>query len=101
MGTCSVLPQGVAGTAHGTYERLLSGRVYLLPEVRDVDVDQVGRQGKVIIPNTREQELTRQHAAVVSGHELEQIVLAGRQFYVPIGPPHLAGGGVDLEVRHT
>src|SRR5829696_7492835 len=101
MGTCSGLPQSVAGAAHGAYERLLSRRVYLLPEVRDVNVDQVGRQGEVIIPNTREQELTRQHAAVVSDHELEQIVLASRQFYLPVRPSHLAGGGVDLEVRHA
>src|SRR5919112_3116305 len=101
MDTRSGLPQGVSGTAHGAYELVLPGRVYLFPEVGDVDVDQVGRQGEVVIPHPREEEFAGEHAAMVSGHELEQVVLAGRQLYLPVGPPHLAGGGVDLQVSHA
>src|ERR687897_81884 len=101
MGTCSGLPQGVAGTTHGTNELLLTGRVHLLPEVGDVDVDQIGRQGEVIIPHPREEKLAGEYAAVVAGQELEQVVLAGSQLYLPFGPPHLARGGVDLQIRHA
>src|SRR5215213_7208265 len=101
MDTCSGLLQDVSDPAHRAYEVHLARGVHLFPEVGDVDVDQVGRQAELLVPHPREEELAGEHPTRVSGHELEQLVLAGCQFYLSVGATHLAGGGVDLEVRYA
>src|SRR5215210_4638675 len=100
MAKRSSLPQGVAGTPYGPDQLLLTGGVYLSPEVAYVDVDQVGRQTKLFVPHTREEEVAGENPPSISGHKLEQFELAGRKLYLPLSPPYLPGGRIDLKVGH-
>src|SRR5215210_5151071 len=78
MGMCSRSLQGVASPTHSADQLLLTRGVHLSPEVADVNVDQVGRQAELLSPHAREQEIAGEYPAIILGHELEQLVLAGR-----------------------
>src|SRR5215216_3347271 len=101
IGKCSSPLQGVARPTHGADQLLLTRSVHLSPEVANVDIHHVGGKAELPVPDAREQEIAGEHPARVLGHKLEQLVLAGRQLYLPPIPPHVASGGVDLEVCHT
>src|SRR5919112_2197901 len=100
IGTVSSPPQRVASPSHCADQALLPGGVHLLPQVTDVDIDEVGCQAELLVPDAREEEIPGEHAPGISGHELEQFELAGRKLYLPLGPPYPAGRGVDLEVAN-
>src|SRR3712207_9204789 len=93
--------QGVACPSDSADEAHLSRRIYLFPEVADVDIYQNGGEATILVPHTREQQLAREHPSGVAGHELEQLVLARGELDLSVPPPHLVGGCVDFEVRHA
>src|SRR5215217_2754494 len=72
MGKCSRPLQGVARPTHGADQLLFTRGVHLSPEVADVDIHHVRGKAELLVPDARE------HPARVLGHELEQLVLAGR-----------------------
>src|SRR5918998_4451345 len=101
IGKFSSLPQRVASPPHRADQALLPRGVHLLPQVTDVDVDEVRGQAELLVPDAREEEIPGEYPSGISGHELEQLVLAGRKLYLPVGPPHLPGRGVDLQIGNT
>src|SRR5215210_4014328 len=101
IGKFSRPPQRVAGPSHRADQALLPGGVHLLPQVTDIDVDEVGRQAELLVPHAREEEIPGEHPPGISGHKLEQFVFAGRKLYLPVGPSHLPGRGVDLQLSNT
>src|SRR5215217_2636043 len=72
MGKCSRPLQGVARPTHGADQLLFTRGVHLSPEEADVDIHHVKGKAELLVPDARE------HPARVLGHELEQLVLAGR-----------------------
>src|SRR5215208_2108118 len=78
IGKSSIPLQGVASPAHGADQLLLTRGVHLSPEVADVDIHHVRGKAELFIPDAREQEIAGENPARVLGHELKQLVLAGR-----------------------
>src|SRR5215210_915158 len=101
IGKFSSPPQRVTSPSHRADQALLSGGVHLPPQVADVDVNEVGRQAELLVPDAREEEIPGEHPPGILGHELEQFVFAGCKLYLPVGPSHPSGRGVDLEVGNT
>src|SRR5215216_3977313 len=90
--------QGVTCAPDSADQLLLPGCVHLLPEVGDVDLHDVGGDAELLVPYPAEKEVAREDPSRVAGHELEEIVLAGGEIYLPLPAPHLASGGVHLQV---
>src|SRR5438477_11557498 len=75
--------------------------VDLLPEVADVDVDDVRVALVGDVPGVLEQLLAREHdAGVVEEHPKERELLRGERDGRPT-PPDLVRGGVEDEVAHA
>src|SRR5438045_1855042 len=87
------LPQHVARPAHRMDQARLAVSLELLPQVADIDLDQVRLAAEVVVPDPIEDHLARQYPARVVQEERQQLVLLGRQLDPTLTAERLAGGG--------
>ena len=91
-------PQHVSDTADGVDHRLPAG-VDLLSQVRDVQVDDAGTPGEVVVPHPVEDLGAAQCTARIAHEEAQQFELGRRQRYRRTVAVDFAAGGVESEDR--
>src|SRR5665213_2829831 len=90
--------ENIARSANRVQQAPLAAGLELATQVRDEDLDRVGRGEGVIAPDLVEQPLARDHDPFVAHQVLEQLELALRQLDVALAAMHLVGIGVEAEV---
>ena len=93
--------QHVAGAALGVEQPRLAAGLELAPQVRDEDVDRVGRRDRVVAPDVLEQALAGDDQPLVAHQVLEQLELAVGELDLALAALHLARVRVELSRSPT
>src|SRR5205823_6838546 len=92
------LGPGVARSPDRVQQARLAVGLELAAQIRDEDLDRVGRREGVIAPYLVEQALARDHDALVAHQVLEQLELTLREIDIALTAGHFVRVCVEREV---